>query len=249
MAKSPYCMDATGGGARMNVLQLIPRRDAGIAALMTFGMGVLVTAIAMIGSDIPLKCIDAGNAADWLAALGTWVAAAGAVGVGFGANRYAREAHDLRINEINRERRENIARLDRQLAVAILRIIPLKGIVDTASDLSEEFRRDTPDKDLLQVFSDFVIPILDRAALTADDLINLPPEGMVTAGELGIQIANMRFMLGVHLNSSYDDEYASENLRIAASRLVDDAAAMNDTVDKLIALIQSLRGAASGSIH
>jgi hypothetical protein len=175
-----------GGGTHMNVLQLIPRRDAAVAALLTFGMGVLVTAVAMIGSDIPLKCIEAGNAADWLAALGTWVAAAGAVGVGFGANRYAREAHDLRINEINRELRENIARLDRQLAVAILRVIPLKGLVDTARDLAQEFGRGSPDRDLIQVFSDFIVPILDRAALTIDDLINLPPEGLVIAGELDI---------------------------------------------------------------
>jgi hypothetical protein len=62
-------------------------------------------------------------------------------------------------------------------------------------------------------------------------------------------MANMRFMLGVYLSGSYRDEYASENLRIAARRLVDDAAAMNDTVDRLIALIQSLRDAATGSIH
>lgn len=61
-----------------------------------FLLGVVITGVALLGSQIPLKCFDGGNAADWLAAAGTWV-------IGYGAWKYAREAHRLREREIKRE--------------------------------------------------------------------------------------------------------------------------------------------------
>ncbi|CAM4314126.1 Transmembrane protein [Stenotrophomonas pavanii] len=46
-----------------------------IAFLFFFGflLGVAITSAALLGSQIPLKCFEAGNLADWVAALGTWV--------------------------------------------------------------------------------------------------------------------------------------------------------------------------------
>lgn len=68
-----------------------------------FLLGVVITGVALLGSQIPLKCFDGGNAADWLAAGGTWV-------IGYGAWKYAREAHLLRGRELEKD-----ARRDRHL--------------------------------------------------------------------------------------------------------------------------------------
>ncbi len=51
-----------------------------------FGLGVVITAVVLLGSQIPLKCFDAGSAADWFAAVGTWVIGAGAMKIAYDAN-------------------------------------------------------------------------------------------------------------------------------------------------------------------
>lgn len=68
-----------------------------------FLLGMVITGVALLGSQIPLKCFEAGNAADWAAAVGTWV-------IGYGAWKYAREAHLLRERELEKD-----ARRDRHL--------------------------------------------------------------------------------------------------------------------------------------
>lgn len=70
----------------------ISRRDATIACAISMGMGAVLASIALIGSEIPLKCFSAGALSDWIAAGGTWV-------IGYGAWKYAREAHRQRLTE------------------------------------------------------------------------------------------------------------------------------------------------------
>lgn len=89
----------------------VSRRDATVACLVSAMLGAVLTAVVLIGSDIPLKCIDGGNAADWLAALGTWI-------IGYGAWTYTREAHIHRVKETaSTRRRENLMLLSRLRAV------------------------------------------------------------------------------------------------------------------------------------
>lgn len=73
---------------------LIERRDAGIAAVLAFILGLLVCGIILLGGKIPLRCFEGGNIADWMAALGTWI-------IGYGAWRIARESHSHRVQEAN----------------------------------------------------------------------------------------------------------------------------------------------------
>ncbi|HEL3782350.1 TPA: hypothetical protein UM046_000080 [Stenotrophomonas maltophilia] len=99
---------------------IVSRRDAAIAAATAFGFGAIITAVALAGSDIPLKCIDGGSAADWLAAIGTWAAAGGALAVGYGANRFARESHDQRIAQELGDRKA--ARVERARRIELIRL-------------------------------------------------------------------------------------------------------------------------------
>ena len=78
-----------------------------IALLMGVGLGVSI----VTGGDAPFACLEKGNAADWVAAAGTWV-------IGFGAWKYAREAHRLRIYEVSSDK---IGRIEqRQFALVNL---------------------------------------------------------------------------------------------------------------------------------
>lgn len=75
----------------------IPRRDAVIAAGIAAVLGAIAMAMLMTGYRIPFKCLEAGDASNWLAAFGTWI-------IGAGAWRYAGEANKLRIFEVKTER-------------------------------------------------------------------------------------------------------------------------------------------------
>lgn len=70
-----------------------------ITFLFFFGFvfGVTIAAVALLGSQIPLKCFDAGNVADWVAAFGTWV-------IGIGAIRFSASELKLKVHE-RREKR------------------------------------------------------------------------------------------------------------------------------------------------
>jgi len=76
---------------------LIAKRDAFVACMAALLLGAVLSALVLVGSDVPLKCFEGGNLADWLAAFGTCA-------VGAGAWRYAAEAHKLRMFEVRTER-------------------------------------------------------------------------------------------------------------------------------------------------
>ncbi len=98
----------------------ISRQDATIACGVCAVLGAALTAVVLIGSDIPLKCYEGGNVADWLAAIGTWAAAGGALAVGYGANRFARESHDQRIAQELGDRKA--ARVERARRIELIRL-------------------------------------------------------------------------------------------------------------------------------
>lgn len=83
----------------MNIKIILGLRQSSITFLFFSGflLGVVITGLALLGSQIPLKCFDGGNAPDWIAAVGTWV-------IGYGAWKYAREAHKLRTYEVSSDK-------------------------------------------------------------------------------------------------------------------------------------------------
>lgn len=61
-------------------------RDLVVASLITFLMGATLAGVVLIGSNIPLKCFEGGNIADWLAAAGAWVIGVVAAKIAYDAN-------------------------------------------------------------------------------------------------------------------------------------------------------------------
>ncbi|EKT4090397.1 hypothetical protein QEG26_004402 [Stenotrophomonas maltophilia] len=119
---------------------LISKRDATIACVIALLFGTILTALALISSDIPLKAFDAGNAADWLAAIFGGVAAGGTWAIGVGANRYAAQAQareerqiELADREASRHRAAQIrlmkvwARLARQPFDSLVQLVEELG--------------------------------------------------------------------------------------------------------------------------
>lgn len=92
----------------------ITRRDASVACLVSLLLGAMLSALVLLGSDVPLKCFEAGNVADWLAALGTWV-------IGYGAWKYARDNYRHGKEEAQRraaqENSRTIARIDAMVGI------------------------------------------------------------------------------------------------------------------------------------
>ncbi|BBO51711.1 hypothetical protein [Stenotrophomonas maltophilia] len=156
----------------------ISRWDAGIACAISLGLGGVLMAVVLIGSDIPLKCIEGGNAADWLAAAGAWV-------IGLAAAYYTRQSHVHRVEEAEREaervRRKSIALLTATFG-ATIKIVGLEGMVRR---FKETIEGDRPKawqfENLMNLMDpsigDIVLPddtmaLLDTDAVTKLALIN-----------------------------------------------------------------------------
>ena len=186
---------------------IVSRRDAAIAAGAAFGFGAIITAIALAGSDIPLKCIDGGNAADWLAAIGTWAAAGGALAVGYGANRFARESHDQRIAQELSDR--NAARVERARRIELIRLRLKRAAslpaVFSALTSAEKYE-DLEASDIHTIFR-----VLKRAIPG----ISWPPEELVLlSAELQDRLAVIEFLL-VGLDEIVDMGLSGEESRSA----------------------------------
>lgn len=86
-----------------------------------FLLGVVIAGVALLGSQIPLKCFEAGNAADWAAAAGTWV-------IGYGAWKYARVAHLQRVREHGLSERSFIEAKIRRFNMIYLKLIKVRSM-------------------------------------------------------------------------------------------------------------------------
>lgn len=99
-----------------------------------FLLGVAATAVTLLGSQIPLKCFEAGNAADWLAAIGTWVIGFGAISLAMGDRRLKlRERQEQRVLQLE----ENLEEVQR---VALSAQSASTEFQDAAGTLEREFR-------------------------------------------------------------------------------------------------------------
>lgn len=105
----------------------ISRTDATVAAAVSLLLGAFVTAVVLIGSDIPLKCFEAGNLADWVAAIGAWA-------VGLAALAFTVTTHNDKV----RGQREREAR---EHAAVRARLTEVLATIDRAEFLSGVFSR------------------------------------------------------------------------------------------------------------
>ncbi|WP_329767788.1 hypothetical protein [Stenotrophomonas muris] len=77
----------------------ISKRDAALVSFLCALLGGALGWIAFSSPDGVRVPKEAGNAADWIAAIAGVIAAAGTWAIGLGANRYAKEAHMQRVTE------------------------------------------------------------------------------------------------------------------------------------------------------
>jgi hypothetical protein len=108
-----------------------------ITFLFFFGflLGIVITAVALYGNQIPLKCFEAGNTADWLAAIGTWVIGVGAVSLAASDRSLKlRERQERRISQLesNLEDVQKVARYARSASTEFQ---------DAVETLTQEYRR------------------------------------------------------------------------------------------------------------
>lgn len=110
MPESPLCQGRDGVDMECDVCGekgLVRRKDALAFGGVTFFLGCVAAGLILTGREIPLKCFDAGNVADWVAALAGCIAAGAAIAIGVNAARFTRDAElkreEDRANEILRD--------------------------------------------------------------------------------------------------------------------------------------------------
>lgn len=112
---------------------LVGQGEATLVAVIAFVMGAGLSAGLATGGSFPFACFERGNLADWAAAAGTWV-------IGYGAWKYAREAHRLRNSEVRDAAREARRRIG-----AIKRLMQLRAnALSAPANGLDEFLRNPP---------------------------------------------------------------------------------------------------------
>lgn len=161
----------------------VSRRDATVACLVSAMLGAVLTAVVLIGSDIPLKCVEAGNAADWLAAAGTWV-------IGYGAWKYARVGHAQRIHEY----RESEMRRIQDASIRASALLENATVVATLADGLKKISVKDADGGRGDAMSACRVglAVLDNINWRPEDVTLLSERGLLSYGALTRAITQMK---------------------------------------------------------
>lgn len=158
----------------------IPRRDAVVACTVAGVLAAILMAIILIGSDIPMRCYEGGNAADWLAACGTWV-------IGYGAWKIARDSHQHRVDEyqvaLRDKRDERRVRIWRMKEAAINASV----LHSRLSDFSNKLDGERTVRTLRSVFR-VAHKVLGSIALSDEDRTLLPADAIEELGRFEFEL-------------------------------------------------------------
>lgn len=147
----------------------VRRKDAYVFGGVFFILGSVAGAMLLAGNRIPMKCFEAGNSADWIAAIAAVIAAAGTWVIGVAANRYAErsrlEAKDEKRQALMREAQGSRVRL----TAAALAAVPVCGCKISADSY---FDVQTADRTI----GDFELMLngIERSA----QMVNIAPEAL-----------------------------------------------------------------------
>ncbi|WP_111687273.1 hypothetical protein [Stenotrophomonas maltophilia] len=147
----------------------------------------------------------AGNAADWIAALGGVVAAVGTWAIGIGANNYAREAHLQRLAERQSAQKSECDALTRRFATMKLKIIGLTfehgAFCATADDEPVAARP----RASIRAKCDALIRRLERATLSPDEIVLLDEDTQRSYKILELQMQLVSQFAELTIKTEHDD--------------------------------------------
>lgn len=152
---------------------MISRRDASIACALTFIFGAGLATLILVGSAARHSSIDGSAVANWLAALGTWV-------IGYGAWKYAREAHRHRLAEHYSGELRRLRLNYTQIAALRDRAALIKGAVTQMASID------------LEADDGGVSDAISACRVGASVLADLPPnEGILLLSEKTLRTHNI----------------------------------------------------------
>jgi len=158
-------------------------RDVAVAAVICALLGAVVSWLILAWVGDPTKTFGFGSLADWVAAAGTWA-------IGYGAWKYAREAHQLRLSEV----RANEARALKTDARALLSIKSRFETVFNCADIFSKVERDSEGRvsasDLAACVSN-VKPFLKRIAWSHEERSELDSSPLEQIGAIEVMIESL----------------------------------------------------------
>lgn len=211
----------------------VSRRDATIACVVSAMLAAVLMSVVLIGSDIPLKCIDGGSVADWAAAFGTWV-------IGYGAWRIAKDSHQHRIDEyqaaVKEKREERRVRIWRMRDAAVNATV-LHDQVARFSEKEDGERRVWQLRLMLSVAH----TILSKIVWTDGDRSILPQESVEALGQLEFEILHNLDMAKTFIERSIPDAIA--NAPVSEAQLepyLHASKSLLDRAEEFLALLDEL---------
>jgi hypothetical protein len=173
-----------------------------------FLLGAVITGVALLGSQVPLKCFEAGNAADWLAAAGTWV-----IGIAAGWVAYtAHKRNEQELDSANKRRQNEVISLRAlaatELTNAYCLVSPLAAfIADDASGRTMKSIR----RLIAQINRDAQAVRIESNVMAA-----IPMEGVMSIKSINNNLEYIRDLAEALSNSfksrakSHDDDLSSD---------------------------------------
>lgn len=162
-----------------------------------------MTSVMLIGSNIPLKCIEGGNAADWLGAAGAWV-------IGLAAAYYARQSHVHRVEEAEREAQRILRKSVALLTATFGATVKVVGLNGMAARFKETIEGGRPMAWQFENLMNLMESSLNEIVLPDDTMALLDTEAVTKLALINGMLGTLRQY--IWRGRKFFDGYA-ENLR------------------------------------
>ncbi|MGE8452739.1 MAG: hypothetical protein ACN6OP_19390 [Pseudomonadales bacterium] len=218
----------------------VPARDAAVLAVLCMLLGGVLSWIIFSSPDGIRVPREAGNAADWIAALAGVAAAGGTWVIGAAANRFQREADERRAMEIKEQKREQVEIRGRRFDLMLVRLKRTETIQQAVAEYESQERLNETRASKCSAAITAVSRLCKTLAWPAEEVVMLPQDCQIHIANLEVHLLSLDAVSELGLNPMRFGDV--EHLRDCVATLVNICAEIRQISRTLSGRISELRG-------
>ncbi|MHC1662506.1 hypothetical protein [Stenotrophomonas maltophilia] len=153
---------------------------------LSFLLGVAITAVALVGTEVPLKCYEAGSDADWWAAIGTWAIGVMAAYIAVHSSKEAAKRELERAKEDDRKRVAHLVSARALMADPSTAALVMRRFIDRPS-AERTWRR-------MRISMESTLMSVQHLNFTSEMMAHLPHEAIKKYVTICHQMRAVRYM-------------------------------------------------------
>ncbi len=194
----------------------IPRRDAAVLAAICLLLGGVLSWISFSSPDGVRVPREAGNVADWVAAIAGAVAAGATWVIGSAANRFQREADIRRSEEIEQDKRERVETRIRRYDLMLVRLKRTKTLHGSVSAYHHPDKIASAPAGKCTAAITAVSRLSKLLSWPSEEIVLLPHDCQIHIGNLEVHLVSLDAVseLGLHPDRRGDVEHLRDCIRV-----------------------------------